>query len=220
MKADLHCHSHFSFDAWTKPEAFFRFARKKGLDAVAITDHNTTRGWNALQQAAKQSRVQLILGEEIKVYHEGKKAGELLAWFLQEPVSAGSLESVLDAVRAQDALVGIAHPFDQHRNPFIPLNAFAKRVDALETLNARCIFASQNRQAALFAKKQGLSCTGGSDAHSPGEIGSAWTEADCDSLEGFRKALGKGKTVAKGKCSPPWVHVYSSLAKTALRKKP
>ena len=38
---DLHCHSFFSGDGVSSPEALIAAARKKGLDGFAITDHNT-----------------------------------------------------------------------------------------------------------------------------------------------------------------------------------
>ena len=41
VKIDLHCHSFFSGDGVSSPEQLIQAARKKGLNAFVITDHNT-----------------------------------------------------------------------------------------------------------------------------------------------------------------------------------
>ena len=41
MKIDLHCHSFFSGDGVSSPEQLIEAARKKALNAIAMTDHNT-----------------------------------------------------------------------------------------------------------------------------------------------------------------------------------
>src|SRR5690349_8814021 len=41
---DLHCHSWFSGDGVSTPEALIAAARKKGLHGFALTDHNTSDG--------------------------------------------------------------------------------------------------------------------------------------------------------------------------------
>ena len=41
VKIDLHCHSFFSGDGVSSPEQLLEAARKKGLNAFVITDHNT-----------------------------------------------------------------------------------------------------------------------------------------------------------------------------------
>jgi len=45
MKADLHCHSQYSYDSIAKIEEIIKEAETKGLDAVAITDHDNARAW-------------------------------------------------------------------------------------------------------------------------------------------------------------------------------
>jgi predicted metal-dependent phosphoesterase TrpH len=43
LKIDLHVHTCYSEDALTTPEEVVYYARKKGLDGVAITDHETLK---------------------------------------------------------------------------------------------------------------------------------------------------------------------------------
>lgn len=57
---DLHCHSMASFDykdtTDPTPSAWVEAARDAGLDAVAVTDHNTAGGLDLLISAAKALR--------------------------------------------------------------------------------------------------------------------------------------------------------------------
>ena len=41
---DLHCHSFFSGDGVSSPEALIASARRRGLHGFALTDHNTSDG--------------------------------------------------------------------------------------------------------------------------------------------------------------------------------
>jgi len=50
MKADLHCHSQYSYDSIAKIEEIIKEAETKGLDAVAITDHDNARAWKEIKK--------------------------------------------------------------------------------------------------------------------------------------------------------------------------
>jgi hypothetical protein len=62
MKIDMHCHSYYSRDGYSSPEALIRQAQKKGLNGIALTDHNTTKGWQRAQKIADQLGIILIQG--------------------------------------------------------------------------------------------------------------------------------------------------------------
>jgi len=53
LKIDLHIHSQYSTDGLSKPESIVKRAKKKGLDGIAITDHNNTQAWKPLLSLAK-----------------------------------------------------------------------------------------------------------------------------------------------------------------------
>lgn len=213
MKIELHCHSMYSHDALSTPASFARAAKHKGLGAIALTDHNTTRGWSAVKHAVEAQGLAFIPGEEIKVYDGPKCAGEIIGLFLNEQIPAGQLDDVLDSIRKQDALAFVAHPFDWMRHPFPLLADYAKKVDAIEILNARCVLADMNRKARSFAEKNHVDGFGGSDAHVPEEIGTAWIETNADSAENLRQKMKKGDYSVHGTTSPFWVHFYSTLRK-------
>ena len=69
MRIDLHAHSSAS-DGTDSPAGLVRAAADAGLDVVALTDHDTTRGW-AEAADALPSGVQLVRGAEISCVYEG-----------------------------------------------------------------------------------------------------------------------------------------------------
>ncbi|GAA2525542.1 PHP domain-containing protein [Rarobacter incanus] len=64
FRADLHTHSTAS-DGTTSPRDVVAAAAAAGLDAVGITDHDTTAGWAEAARAAASCGVTLVRGAEI-----------------------------------------------------------------------------------------------------------------------------------------------------------
>ncbi len=95
MSIDLHTHSTAS-DGTQSPADVVRSAAEAGLEVVALTDHDTTRGW-AEATAAVPSGLTLLPGAEISCVHDGVSL-HLLA-YLFDPAHAGlaeEMEAALD----------------------------------------------------------------------------------------------------------------------------
>lgn len=69
MRIDLHAHSDRS-DGTDPPGEVVRNARAAGLDVVALTDHDTTAGWDAAA-AALPDGLTLVPGAEISCLRDG-----------------------------------------------------------------------------------------------------------------------------------------------------
>ncbi len=172
-KFDLHIHSCYSKDSVSKPKDIVKFAIKKGLGGIAITDHNTIKGSLETQKIAKKINPDfiVILGSEIRT-----KQGELLAYDIQEEIPKGlSFEETFELIKEQGGLCIIPHPFS---NYFLrPLskrwdkNIF-KKVDGIEVFNSGNLKIG-NKKAMFVAKKLNLPVTAGSDAHVIDSIGLA-----------------------------------------------
>ena len=66
---DLHTHSYYS-DGTFSPEALVVEAKKRGLQAIALTDHDTIDGLALFQQAGKTHQIETITGVEFAAqYH-------------------------------------------------------------------------------------------------------------------------------------------------------
>ncbi|MEM5812558.1 MAG: PHP-associated domain-containing protein [Candidatus Aenigmatarchaeota archaeon] len=216
MKLDLHLHTWYSEDSINPPWLVMKVLRKRGLDGVAVTDHNTTRGWKPMIECSKKAGLNLVLGEEIKVYEEGFLVGEVLGLFLNEEVKKGSPEEVIDRIREQDGIVVISHPFDRHKG-FRNIESFAGKIDAIEAFNSRVFLRQANERAIMFAAMEKTGITGGSDAHIPIEAGLGYTMAECNDTEDFRKALKRGETLFCGKMVSPVVRL-SGIAGLSFKK--
>lgn len=64
MKIDLHAHS-LASDGTDHPAEVVAAAAAAGLDVVALTDHDSTAGWDEAVQAARRLGVTLVPGVEI-----------------------------------------------------------------------------------------------------------------------------------------------------------
>lgn len=208
LRVEFHCHTIYSKDSLTSPEALLAACRRKGMDRVVITDHNSIRGALAAQKLDPE---RVIVGEEIKT-----EKGELLAAFLSEEVPRGlaPLEAIR-RLRQQGAFISVSHPFDRMRNgawSLPDLEEIAPLVDAVEVFNARCMQAEFNRLTQRFAKTRGLAGTAGSDAHAAFEIGAAHLLLpEFEGAEGLRRVIAGAQVV--GKLSPGWVHFASVYAR-------
>lgn len=167
IRVDFHCHTIFSPDSLTTPEKLIATCQRKGLDHIAITDHNTIEG---AMHAKELDPERVIIGEEILTTQ-----GELLALFVEEEIPAGlTPQATIDQLREQGAFISVSHPFDIFRKGHWRLEALMEilpQIDAVETFNARCLWPGFNWQAQKFARQHALPGTHGSDSHAAFEIG-------------------------------------------------
>jgi len=66
LRYDLHCHSTYS-DGLLSPADVVRRARARGVDVLALTDHDETSGLSEARTAAHEAGVRLIDGAELSV---------------------------------------------------------------------------------------------------------------------------------------------------------
>lgn len=177
MKLDLHVHTKYSKDCMLKPEELLKAARIKGLDGIAVADHNTIRGGVEVKKLVKDD-FKVIVCSEVKT-----DRGEVIGYLLNEEVNSRRFEEVVEDIRAQGGIVCIPHPFDFFRfNTFTPNKKDLKFIDCIEVFNSRCRFAKFNEKAGNFARENGLAITAGSDAHTHAEVGLAGVITDTHDL--------------------------------------
>jgi len=201
-------------DCLTDPEKALAACRRKGIQRLVVTDHNTISGAQLALQLAPEM---VIVGEEIMT-----QRGELLAAFVKEEIPAGlDPKEAISRLRAQNAFISVSHPFDNMRKGHwapADLQEIAPLVDAIEVFNSRCMLPWYNWRAAAFARSHHLAGTAGSDAHVPGEIGGAQV-----SLPPFADADGLRAVISHAqyrlRLAPPWVHFYSRYAKRKNSRK-
>ena len=161
---DLHMHTSWSHDCSIDPQELIDYAEAIGLGAIAVTDHNVFGGALEAVEAARDRKLIVIPGEEVKT--DGQ--GEVIGLFLKEEIPRGmSFSDTVAAIRAQGGLVYLPHPFDRMHTVPDPatLHRHLAEIDVFEVFNARLLFEASNDEALRFAKKYNLVMGAGSDAH-------------------------------------------------------
>jgi predicted metal-dependent phosphoesterase TrpH len=213
LRVEFHCHTYYSDDCQTSPQALLEECRRKQIDRLVVTDHNSIGG--ALE-AQKLDPQRFIVGEEVRT-----TTGELLAFFVQEAVPRGLLPRLaIELLKAQGAFISVSHPMDRMRGWQLPdLLEILPYIDALETFNSRCMWPTWNKDARRFARQHDLPGTSGSDAHTPEEVGrSTMLLEDFQDAEGLRRVI--RQAVPHNRLSGWGVHFASSKAKEMKRGKP
>jgi hypothetical protein len=204
---EFHCHTRYSKDSLTPPERLVKVCRRKGIDRVIVTDHNSIAGARAAQALDPEL---VIVGEEIFTTR-----GELLAAFVTEEVPAGlSPQETIHRLKGQGAFISVSHPFDVQRGGHwdqADLLEILPQLDAIEVFNSRCWSPEFNRQAQQFAEQHDVPGTVGSDAHAALELGRAVLLLEpFQGPEELRSVIRQG--IPEVRWSPPWFHLISRYA--------
>jgi predicted metal-dependent phosphoesterase TrpH len=207
LRVEFHCHTDASHDSLTRPADLVAAARRKGIDRVIVTDHNTIAGARAAQALDPELA---IVGEEIMTTR-----GEILAAFVAEEIPPGlSPQETIRRLKEQGAFISVSHPFDRWRKggwKEEDLLEILPEVDAIEVYNSRCMSPWFNREARRFAARHNVPGTVGSDAHAAFELGrSLLLLEQFEGPDGMRRVIRRGKPVMRW--SPPWFHLISRYA--------
>ena len=210
---DLHVHTRYSPCARIRPQDIETIAARRGLGAVAITDHNTIRG--ALEVAGAARALKVIVGEEIAT-----SQGELIGYFLKEEIAPQrSPRETIAEIRRQGGVVSIPHPFDRLRSSRLSPAALAdviEMVDLIEVFNARDILRLKDEQLLTRAFRCGVIPIVSSDAHLAFEIGRSYMLVEDFATPGeFLQHMRTARHVLRK--SPFIVHLITKCS-TALKK--
>ncbi|WP_135364816.1 PHP domain-containing protein [Halosimplex halophilum] len=168
---DAHVHTDASYDCSAAPERVVDAALSAGLDAVAVTDHDTVAGVGPTVEAAAGTDLLVVPGVEVSTAD-----GHLLALGVDRaPAPDRPLAETVAAVRAAGGVAVVPHPFQVSRHGVRQSVLADCDVDGVETRNAVAVTGYGNRRARRFAAAEGYPTVGGSDAHRPGLVGRAFT---------------------------------------------
>jgi len=174
LRLDLHSHTWYSHDSLLKPSPFIEACLEKGINCIAVTDHNEVDGAKAIQRMAP---FKVIVGEEIRT-----RDGEISGLFLKQRIPPNlSAQETIREIRRQKGLVYIPHPFAAGvtmRLRQSVLEAVADEVDLVEGWNSRGLLRADDLKAQAWALAHKIPFAAGSDAHTRFEIGSAYVEMD------------------------------------------
>jgi len=199
MKLDLHLHSCYSDDAAGTPEEIIKLLQKKGLQGMALTDHNTLKGSVKAQQVAPRDFL-VIPGVEVSTAD-----GHLLALNVTSGIQTGlPVEETVEIVIRQGGIAVAPHLFRLFsgikKEKLTPIRS---KIPALEVFNG-CSVPRTNLKTAKVARAFNLGGTGGSDSHDPRYAGYAYTVVDTTDLQidAVLSELQKKKTWGEGLTLP------------------
>lgn len=178
MKFDLHVHSQFSADSVAVPEEIVATARAKGLDGIAITDHNTSECVDYFiehgmmrEDGQPVDGFLIIPGQEITT-----SEGHLLALGVHLPYLKGiSPDEAIEMIHRKGGIAVPPHPYDLFRAGIREKVLERLAIDAIEVFNSATTLRRYNRFAFEYAVKHALPMTAASDAHHPSAVGTSFT---------------------------------------------
>jgi len=212
LRLDLHLHTWASWDCLSDPERVLDAARARGVERLAVTDHNRL---GLALRLAERFPDRVIPGEEVRT----AEGIDLIGHYLREEIPRGTpAREAAERVREQGGVVYLPHPYARGKGGSGKLaQELAPLIDVVEVFNARLHPASLNEPAEDLARRHGLLRGAGSDAHTVSEVAGACVEVAPHANEpaAFLRALAGARV--RGRTAPRSVHLASTWAK--LRKR-
>lgn len=204
MRIDIHIHSSYSSDGTVSPEEILRYAKKKKLNGVAITDHNVIKGSLKLWKENKNMKdFAVIPGMEVS-----SSEGHVLALGIKEPLPRGlSPQETAQKITELGGLAIASHPY-RFWSGLGEENVRKSKFKIIEVVNSRSL-KKENVKATKLADELSCGKTGGSDCHSLAHLGNAYTRFENpgfntdDILEEIRKGRTKGEGTHRRRTETP-----------------
>jgi glycosyltransferase involved in cell wall biosynthesis/predicted metal-dependent phosphoesterase TrpH len=234
-RADLHCHSTASQESKlgvqraaglpecaTPPQEVYELAKRRGMDFVTITDHDTIAG--VLQIA---ERPDVFISEELTASFRGEPQAVHVLCFGITPedhewlqAHRGDVELCAAYMYEREIACALAHPYYHVGAPLSARHRrrLAQLFDVWEVRNgARA--RELNRPAATYVATLDGAGIGGSDDHAGVDIGRTWTQTPAaTSPAEFLAHVRTGSVTAGGKqgSAAKWAHAAIALAARSL----
>ncbi|HYC82225.1 MAG TPA: glycosyltransferase [Solirubrobacterales bacterium] len=234
-RVDLHCHSTASQlsklgvqrslglpECATRPEEVYELAKRRGMDFVTITDHDTIAGVMEIAD-----RPDCFVSEELTARFAGEPQAAHVLCFGITPgdhewlqAHSGDVEACAAYLHEGEIACALAHPFF---NVAAPLTRRHRRILAelfpiWEVRNGSRA-AELNMPAVVYIETHGGTGIAGSDDHAGVDIGRTFTEAPAAATpEEFLAHLRAGRAEARGEqgSAAKWTHAAMALATRAL----
>jgi glycosyltransferase involved in cell wall biosynthesis/predicted metal-dependent phosphoesterase TrpH len=234
-RVDLHCHSTASAvaklgvqsalglpECATPPEEVYALAKRRGMDFVTITDHDTIDGALAIAD-----RPDVFVSEELTVAFRGEPQQVHVLCLGITPDDHEWLQAHRDDVEVVAAYLhereitcALAHPFYAVAAPLTPRHRrrLAELFGIWEVRNG-ARDAELNLPAAVYIETHGGTGIGGTDDHAGIDIGRTCSETPFAATpDEFLANVRAGRVVARGDqgSAARWAHNAMALAVRAL----
>jgi len=216
----MHLHTNFSGwrrlpsigarDSYMSPEVAFATARRRGMDFVCFTDHDSIDGALQFLSRHPEEEPRVIIGEEVEVRLPGTAQWlHLGVYGLDERRHAdlvrarADLFDTLSLLNESGLLFALNHPFQSFRTIRSARRHLAEilpRFPAVETCNSASPRSHDRILRALVEQSAAgpRACLGGSDAHTPRRVAAAHTLAPGATTSEFLQSIRRGQCAIGG----------------------
>ncbi len=172
MLFDLHVHQEkHSLDSKLNIVNAIEDAKALGLTGLCITEHDDLGFKKYANELSIKHNIMIIVGVEIFTLD-----GDLLCYGINElPKKRWSAQETIDYVKNRGGVCIAAHPYRNNNRGLKDKLYDVKNLDAIEGYNGRTSL-DENIKAIKAAKDLNIPITGGSDAHTIGEVGNYLTK--------------------------------------------
>jgi glycosyltransferase involved in cell wall biosynthesis/predicted metal-dependent phosphoesterase TrpH len=234
-RIDMHCHSTASQlsrlgvqrslglpECATPPEEVYELAKRRGMDFVTVTDHDTIDGCLELAD-----RPDCFVSEELTARFAGESQAVHVLCYGITPgdhewlqAHAGDVEACAAYLAENEIACALAHPFYNVDAPLTPRHRrrLAELFPIWEVCNGSRA-AELNMPAAIYIETHGGTGIGGSDDHAGVDIGRTFTTVPAAATpEEFLRQMRAGHAEAGGEqgSAAKWAHAAMALATRAL----
>jgi glycosyltransferase involved in cell wall biosynthesis/predicted metal-dependent phosphoesterase TrpH len=234
-RADLHCHSTASQESKlgvqralglpecaTPPEEVYALAKRRGMDFVTITDHDTIDG--VLEIA---DRPDVFVSEELTASFRGEPQDVHILCYGITPddhdwlqAHSDDVEVIATYLHENEITCALAHPFYAVEAPLLPRHRrrLAQLFEIWEVRNGSRA-RELNHPAAIYVETHGGTGIGGSDDHAGVDIGRTWSATPSVATpDAFLAHVRSGSVSAHGEqgSAAKWAHAAMALAIRAL----
>jgi predicted metal-dependent phosphoesterase TrpH len=219
MRCDLHVHTRYSgrctlpvlrrfcLESYTDPEAVYTLLKRRGMDLVTVTDHDSLEAAERLRRHAdffssEEVTCRTPWNTELHVGVYGLSEGQ----HGEVQRRRDDLESFLAFLNEQGLLFSVNHAFSSltGRRTASDFVLFQERFRLVETRNGQ-IPEANNRHAQDMADLCRAGAVAGSDAHTSHALGRTFTEVrGARTAEEFLAGLRAGQGIAWGESGTYW----------------
>ena len=181
MFIDMHTHEmRYSKDSFLMLEQMVELAKRRGLDALCVTDHDDMGIKTFAEEYSKKVNFPIFVGIEFYSLQ-----GDIIAYGIDEyPSERVSAQEFIDLVQAQGGMCFAAHPFRNNNRGLEDNLKIVKGLDGIEVLNGSTPF-EPNKKAVDYARELGKATLGSSDCHVIEKVGiyATWFPRQIRTLE-------------------------------------
>lgn len=191
MLVDFHIHEKtFSSDSRMELREIVEDAKRKGLDAICITDHDSMGLKEHAEEYSKEVGFPIFVGIEFYSLE-----GDITAFGIDSyPDERVSAQEFINHVKAQGGVCFACHPFRNNNRGLEENLKKVKGLNGIEVLNGSTSLEA-NRKSLEYCKDLNLMMIGASDAHGTEQVGkyATWIPEKAHSLSDFVNIIKKGE---------------------------